>query len=134
MDTALLYRLLADIVLISHAGFVLFVIAGFGLILAGGLRGWNWIRNRRFRIAHLAAIGIVVLQVWLGMMCPLTVFENWLRIRAGQAAYAGDFISHWLGAVLYWDLPAWAFGFIYTGFGALVLVCWFAVPPRRRSR
>ena len=70
------FGLLADGVLVAHALFIAFVVFGQVLILLGLLLGWRWVRNFRFRIAHLAAIGIVVVQAWIGVLCPLTILEN----------------------------------------------------------
>ena len=129
-----LYLLAADALLILHVLFVAFVIFGLLLILAGKFRRWSWVRNAWFRIAHLAAIGVVVLQSWFGIICPLTIWENALRRRAGEDGYSGTFISHWLEAILYYDAPAWVFAVCYTVFGALVVVSWFWVRPRALRR
>jgi hypothetical protein len=126
------YVLAADAVLLLHVSFVVFVVAGLVLVLAGRLMSWAWVRNWWFRAAHLAAIGIVVLQSWLGVICPLTKLEMALRDRAGDTTYAGGFVSHWLETILYYRAPAWVFAVVYTAFGALVLLSWFWVPPRRR--
>jgi hypothetical protein len=131
MDSALLYRLAADAVLVVHGLFVAFVIAGLLLILAGKAAGWRWVRNLKFRLVHLVSIAIVVLQAWLGIVCPLTTWEMQLRARAGDATYAGSFVAHWVGELLYYQAPAWVFVATYTIFGALVLVSWFWVRPRR---
>ncbi len=128
---SVIWQLLADAVLTLHAGLVLFVVLGLGLILLGGGRGWRWVRNRWFRLAHLAAITVVVAQAWLGVICPLTTLEIWLRRRAGQGAYDGSFIEHWLQELLYYQAPAWVFIVLYTAFGSLVLASWWWVPPRR---
>ena len=124
------YRLAADALLALHVAFVLFVVVGLALILAGAWRGWGWVRNPWFRVAHLAAIGIVVLQAWLGRICPLTIWEMALRERAGDATYTGAFIAHWLQALLYYEAPLWVFGIAYTAFGALVVASWAWVRPR----
>ena len=124
------YRLAADALLALHVVFVLFVVVGLALILAGAWRGWGWVRNPWFRVAHLAAIGIVVLQAWLGRICPLTIWEMALRERAGDATYTGSFIAHWLQSLLYYEAPLWVFGIAYTAFGALVLASWAWVRPR----
>jgi hypothetical protein len=121
---------LADAVLLLHAAFVLFVVAGLLLVALGGWRGWSWVHNGWFRIAHLAAIGVVVAQAWLGRLCPLTVLEMWLRRQAGQAAYEGSFIQHWVGELLYYSAPPWVFVALYTAFAILVAAAWIAVPPR----
>jgi hypothetical protein len=126
------YLLAADAVLLLHVLFVVFVVAGLVLILAGRLMAWAWVRNWWFRVTHLAAIGVVVLQSWLGVICPLTKLEMALRDRAGDTTYAGGFVSHWLETILYYRAPAWVFAVVYTAFGALVLLSWFWVPPRRR--
>jgi hypothetical protein len=130
MDSNNVFRLAADIVLILHVAFVLFVISSLLLIFIGRFRGWHWVRNFWFRIAHLAAIGLVVMQSWLGVICPLTVVEMGLRARAGEATYRGAFIAHWLESLLYYEAPAWVFALAYTVSGALVVACWFWVRPR----
>jgi len=132
--TASTWRLLADAVLLLHLGVVLFVVGGLLGVLAGCLRGWGWVRHRGFRFAHLAAIGVVVLQSWLGQQCPLTTLESWLRVQAGTAGYAEGFIQHWVTQVLFYQAPGWVFGLAYTVFGVLVLGAWRWCPPRPRPR
>lgn len=125
------YRILADLVLGIHTGFVVFVVAGLLAIVVGGLRGWRWVRNPWFRWGHLAAIGVVVAQAWLGIICPLTNLEMALRRRAGGATYSGSFIAHWMEELLYFDAPLWVFAVCYTAFAALVVASWVLVRPRR---
>ncbi len=127
------FLLAADAVLLFHTLFVAFVVFGLLLIFAGGVLSWRWVRNRTFRILHLTAIGVVVVQAWFGMICPLTTVEMWLRSRAGDAVYQGSFISHWLESILYYQAPAWVFAVCYTAFGALVAVSWYLVRPRSGS-
>ena len=124
MDSAGLYSLLADTILVVHFLFVVFVVFGFMLILLGLLAGWSWVHNRKFRITHLAAIGVVVLQAWFGQLCPLTVWENELRRLAGQSGYGETFVEHWLHKVLFFEAEPWVFTMIYTGFGVLVVLVW----------
>ena len=123
----------ADAILILHSLFVAFVVVDLLLVILGGLLDWAWVRNLWFRVAHLAAIGVVVLQSWLGMICPLTIWEMALRRQAGESGYEGGFIAYWLGRLLYYDAPAWVFVLCYTLFAALVVACWFWVRPVRRS-
>ncbi|MFW2403549.1 MAG: DUF2784 domain-containing protein [Gammaproteobacteria bacterium] len=125
MDDAAVLGLLADAVLVVHFAFVAFVVLGFLLMLVGLAAHWRWVRNRTFRIAHLCAIGVVVAQAWLGKICPLTVWENELRRRAGQDAYAETFVQHWLHELLFYDAEPWVFTAIYTVFGVLVLLVWW---------
>ena len=130
MDAPLIYRLLADVVLVTHVAFVAFVICGLILVFAGGMRRWGWVRNPWFRLLHLAAIAIVVVQAWAGVVCPLTTLEMALRNHAGDAVYAGSFIAHWLQQILYVDAPAWVFIVAYSVFGAVVVASWLLVRPR----
>ena len=130
VSTSTHYLLAADAVLLLHVAFVAFVVLGLTLIFIGGALDWSWVRNRWFRVTHLVAIGIVVLQSWFGMICPLTDIEMALRSRAGDATYTGSFIAHWLDSLLYYRAPAWVFAVCYTAFGALVVASWFWVRPR----
>ncbi len=121
---------LADAILVLHAGVVLFVVLGQVLILAGGAAGWRWVRHRPFRLVHLCVIAYVVVQSWLGQLCPLTLWEHQLRRAAGQAAYEASFVEHWVSRLLYYEAPGWVFALVYTVFGALVAASWFWVRPR----
>ena len=132
MNDARLYSLLADALLLVHFAFVVFVVVGFLAILIGLLARWSWIHSRVFRITHLAAIGIVVLQAWFGQLCPLTIWENELRQRAGQSGYTQTFVEHWLHKLLFYQAEPWVFTAIYTTFGVLVVLVWYL--GRRRTR
>lgn len=131
METRQLYLLAADAILVTHTLFVAFVVFGLVLIPIGKLRAWRWVRNPWFRLLHLLAIGVVVLQAWFSVICPLTIWEMALRERAGDTVYSGSFIVHWLDSILYYRAPEWVFVTGYTAFGALVVVSWFWVRPRR---
>lgn len=128
------FSMLATAVLAMHVGFVMFVVAGLPLIFIGAARGWGWVRNLRLRVLHLAAIAFVALQAWLGIACPLTTLEQWLRVRAGATVYEGEFIVHWLRTLIFIEAPPWAFTAAYTGFAALVALAWWRVPPARARR
>ena len=122
----------ADLILVVHVLIVTFVIAGQLLILIGAWRGWPWIRNFRFRLAHVLTIAVVVLQAWLGRLCPLTIWEQQLRRAAGQDHHDESFIEYWLSEILYLDLPWWAFVAGYTAFAMLVVWSWWRLPPEWR--
>ena len=134
MESGFQYVLAADLLLFTHVLFVAFVIIGLVLIVIGRILDWTWVRNPWFRFAHLAAIGVVALQSWVGVICPLTSWEMALRQRADQIVYSGSFISHWLESLLYYQAPAWAFIVAYTIFAGIVLACWFWVRPRPFTR
>lgn len=112
-------------------GIVAFV--GFGqlAILIGAWRGWRWIRNFHFRVAHLALLVFIALQAWLGRLCPLTVWEQALRARAGETIYTDSFVEYWLSRLIFFDAPWWAFVSAYTAFAAIALASWRWAPPSR---
>ncbi len=85
------YRFLADIVLLTHGLFILFVM--FGGLLALWKRWLAWL--------HLPALAWGALVIGLGWVCPLTPLENSLRTMAGQAAYDGGFIQHYVMPLIY---------------------------------
>lgn len=120
---------LADLVLLLHVLVVLFILGSLVLIVLGGMRGWHWVHNPWFRLGHLLAIGVVAAQAWLGMVCPLTTLEMALRMAAGERTYAGGFIAHWVGRLLYYQAPLWVFALVYTAFGTLVAGAWWLVRP-----
>lgn len=126
-----IYRALADAVLVVHVSVVLFIVGGLVLILAGARLNWTWVRDVRFRVLHLAAIGYVVITTWFGVDCGLTVLEQSLRLRAGQTSFEGDFIAYWLSRILFYEAPPWAFIAAYTAFGLLVVWGWLVVRPHR---
>ena len=112
---------------------MLFVIGGLVAIVVGNLYRWRFVNSWWFRAAHLAAIAVVVAQAWLGIVCPLTTLESWLRVKAGGTAYETSFIEHWVTRFLYYDAPAWVFTAAYTVFGLAVVAAWWRFPPRRSS-
>lgn len=130
MDSTALYLIAADAILLLHVLFVIFIVLGLLLIFAGKALAWQWVCNPWFRLLHLIAIAVVVIQSWLLVICPLTTLEMALRERAGDAAYAGSFISHWLETLLYYRAPPWVFIVCYTLFGVIVVLSWIYVRPR----
>jgi hypothetical protein len=111
-------------------------VGGLLLVLAGRWRGWGWISNFWFRSLHLLAIAMVVVQAWIGVVCPLTSLESALRQRAGEAAYPGSFIAYWIHELLFVDAAPWVFTLVYSAFGILVVTALWMAPPRwpRRLR
>lgn len=85
--------LLADAVLFLHLAFVLFVL--FGGFLALKWRSTIWL--------HLPAAAWGAFIEFSGWICPLTPLENWLREQGGAQVYEGDFLGHYLLALLYPD-------------------------------
>ncbi len=87
----LLARALADLVMLAHFAFVLFVVLGALLVL---WRGWvAWLH------VPCAAYGVAI--ELFGWICPLTPLERRLRLAAGQGGYEGGFVDHYIGGALY---------------------------------
>lgn len=87
----MLYRSSAELVLLLHLAFVLFVAAG----------AFAAVRSRAWMFAHLAALAWGAGIEFTGLPCPLTWLENDLRAAAGGAGYGGGFVEHYLLGVLY---------------------------------
>jgi hypothetical protein len=87
----MIYRILADAVLVIHLSFIVFAVAGAFAAL-------RW----RFLIwVHLpCALWAIAIELG-GWICPLTPFEIYLRHSAGQAGYTGGFIQHYLVPIIY---------------------------------
>ncbi len=133
MLVVMVYRLLADLIVAIHSGYVAFVVVGQVLILAGLFRGWEWVRNWWFRVVHLVAISIVALEAIFDIACPLTVWEQRLRDLAGDEVSRGTFIGDLLHNLIFVDAPAWAFTVAYVGFALLVAATFVLAPPRGRE-
>src|SRR5690242_3257363 len=140
----MVYRFLADLVAVIHVSYVLCVVLGLAAILVGRALGWGWVRNRWFRLAHLAMIAIVVVRAVVWAQCPLTWWEHDLRVLGGQVTAEGavDYEGHRLGEFFHnvihpedvpgWDLefPRWFFPVVYGLFGALVVAAFWLAPVR----
>lgn len=121
----------ADILLALHALIPTFILGGIVAIPLGAAFRWKWIRNKTFRAVHAGLMGIVLLQAMLGRLCPLTLWEHEMRVRAGQntAEAPPSFMQYWVGRLLYHDLPMWVFVVAYLVAGLLIALLWIAVPP-----
>ena len=134
MRDRLPYQLLADVVLTLHFAVVAFVVGGLVLVIIGNLSRWRWVNTLWFRLAHLGAIAVVVAEALLGVACPLTTLEMWLRAKARATTYRGSFIEHWVQRVLYYEAPSWVFLLGYSLFGLLVVATWLYFPPTSKHR
>lgn len=119
-------RMAADLVLVVHAGFVLFVVLGGVVVLRWPRVAW----------VHAPSAVWGALIEFFGWGCPLTPLEKWLRRAAGQAGYEGGFIEHY---VIWWLYPhELTRGHqIVLGLGVLLvnlLVYWVAIARWRRQK
>jgi len=121
----MLFRGLADLVLVVHLAFVLFVVLG-------GVAALRWPRLAYLHVP-VALYGAAI--EFVGFVCPLTPLEVWLRRRGGEAGYEGGFVEHYVTAALY---PSGLTRELQLALGAAVLVINAAVYTlwlrRRRAR
>ena len=89
----MLYRILADLVVLVHLAFILFAV--FGGILVPSWKRCVWV--------HLPAVLWAALIEFMGWVCPLTPLENWLRENGGGSGYRADFVEHHILPILYPD-------------------------------
>lgn len=87
----MLYRILADFLVLFHLAFVFFVALGGLLVLRW--RGWAWV--------HLPAAAWGALIEFAGWICPVTPLEIRFRVLGGEAGYPGGFVEHYLVPLLY---------------------------------
>jgi Protein of Unknown function (DUF2784) len=128
----MLYRVLADAVLVAHFAFALFA-------LLGGTLALRWRRAAWLHIPTFAWGVLVQLANW---ECPLTPLENYFRRLGGEAGYAGGFVEHYVSAFLYPEHITPAFRFVlglfllFTNLVAYSFVIYsarVAPPPRGRT-
>ena len=81
---------LADLLMLMHACFSMFLVVGLGLIFIGMILGWHWTRRRWFRLLHLVVTLFVVARVWIGLPCPFSVGEDNLRRQTTAACPMGN--------------------------------------------
>lgn len=123
----MMYRWLADLVLVVHLLFIAFVVAG----------GFAALRWPRLAWAHVPCLAWGALIEFAGWICPLTPLENQLRAAGGEAGYSGGFIERYLLPVIY---PGALTREIQIALGVTVLVlnaaayAWLAHRLRRRAR
>ena len=87
----MLYRLAADLALVTHVAFIILVVAG--ALVAFRYAWFAWI--------HVPAAFWGVFVELTGRICPLTTVENFFRTRAGQEGYAVSFVEHYIFPVIY---------------------------------
>jgi hypothetical protein len=99
---------LADLVLVAHLAFVAFAVLGGLLVLRRPALAW----------VHLPCVAWAAFVELAGLVCPLTPLEVRLRMLGGATGYAGDFVGHYVTALLY---PAGLTRGVQVALGALVL-------------
>ena len=122
----MVYRILADIVVVAHLSFIIFVVLG-------GVLAFRW---RRAIWLHVPAAVWGVLIQCVGWTCPLTPLENWLRSLGGEKGYDESFIEHYLVSILYPDRLTRGFQMVLGLFVLAVnlLIYWRVLSRMRRQK
>ena len=117
------YKILADVVVLIHFLWILFLIFG---AFAG-------IRNKTIKIIHISGLVFAFVIQIFGWYCPLTDLEVWLRSKHDPSlAYAGSFIIHYVEGVIYIEISPWlifALTLLLIGFNT-----WFYLGKKSRQR
>ena len=108
------FRVLADLAVVVHFGFLVFLVVG----------GWASLRWRRLLWLHVATVAWSAGIVTVGQTCPLTVLEVWATERAGGPRLEGGFIDRYVEGVVY---PGSMAGLVRVAVALVVVVSWFVV-------
>lgn len=124
------YRLLADFLVAIHFLWIIFMLAGFGLTLWGmflkrKILDWFW-----FRTLHLAGIVYVGALSLQGKLCPLTIWENQLRVKAEPTStYSGSFIIHYIEKLVYPEVNPLLLQVATITLGVFTILAYILAPP-----
>lgn len=123
---------LANLIAVVHIAYFLFVVVGTLAILIGPRLGWTWIRSLPFRLLHLAAVCVVLVEEVSGIACPLSVMQWGLRSAGGGGPEATEGLGGILDGLLFRTIPGWALDVLYWSTGVGLLVLLYLVPPAWR--
>lgn len=122
------YRLAADLTLVLHLSFIIFVL--FGGLLALRKRFWLWV--------HLPAMLWGLWVEWAGWLCPLTPLENYFRRLASGQEYSESFVEHYLVPLIYPDQltvsQQWVLGAVALGINIVIYLYVFRTRNKPRSQ
>jgi hypothetical protein len=113
-------------ILLVHVAVIAFNVAGCVLIPIGAWRGWRWVREFWFRLAHLLSLAVVALQALFGRACFLTIWQGDLSGKS----HVQPLIAGWIDRLIYWPLPLWVFAVAYGVVFVYVVALWIFVRPR----
>jgi len=129
----MLYKVFADLIVVIHFAWILFMLVGFLLTLCGFFwkKFFDW---WLFRALHLCGIAYVGLLAVLRQYCPLTILENTLRAGYNpELTYPGSFVVHYIERLVYPDVVPLAI-LIPTIFIAVFTIVVFIIKPPTKIR
>jgi hypothetical protein len=119
--------MLAAAILTVHLAIIGFNVFGLVATPLGAWRGWPFVREPVWRLAHLACLALVAVQAVAGRACFLTIWQDEAAGEATRTPLIMGFVNH----VLFWRLPIWAFAVGYVAIFAYALALLWIVPIRR---
>lgn len=124
----------AQAILAVHVASAAFIIGGVGAIALGRRLGWRWTRDPWWRLAHVVALGIVVVQKLLGQTCFLSVWEQHFLAIAQHGEYRVPVVHAIADDVIHVPLPLSFAVTVYTAVWCLLVVLWLRLPGRPPAR
>ena len=125
-----LANIAANMIAVAHLAYFVFIVGGMVAIVLGLRRNVGWVRNSWFRIAHVAAIHVVLVEEATGLPCPLNVLQWGAREAATGTTEASVGVGGLLDYLLYHTVSPLALDVMYWSFGVLVVALLWIVPPR----
>ncbi|CAN2041212.1 DUF2784 domain-containing protein [Candidatus Magnetomoraceae bacterium gMMP-15] len=128
------YGIAADLIMIIHFIFAAFVVLSVPIIWIGFFLKKKFVYNPIFRLSHLLAMGIIIMQALFGVICPLTEWEMDLRLKAGGGnVYFESFMQHWIHKILFFEASDRIFQWIYGIFFILIVLSMVIIKPVLRK-
>jgi hypothetical protein len=128
------YQTAALAILYFHFAVVVFNVFWLVAVPIGAWLEWRFVRNYRWRIAHIAALILVAAQAVAGRLCFLTIMQDYLQGRAGGQIGPPSLLTRIVTRAIYWPLPDWVFAPLYVLALVFAVLLWIFVPPRRTHR
>ena len=120
----------ANVIAVAHLAYFGFIVGGMVAVVLAVRQDVSWVRNPWFRIAHVAAIYVVLVEEATGLPCPLNVLQWGAREAAIGSTQASTGVGGLLDYLLYHTVSPLALDVMYWSFGVLVVALLWAVPPR----
>ena len=128
-----LANLMANVVAAAHIGYFLFVVGGVVAIVIGAVKRSEWIRSPWFRLAHLAAVYIVIIEDVFNIACPLNTIEWKFRSASDSVGEASSTAGRFLDYLLRQTIPGDVLHAMYWTLGVIVPILLLVVPLRFRT-
>ncbi len=119
----------ANIISVLHFCIFLFITLCCLLIPLGYKLKWNWVKIRKLRLLHVIMMGFITIETILGIVCPLTSLEIFLR----DENKVGNILNKIIHEIMYWDLPASYFIIIYVLCFLYLIFLWIYFKPYNKK-